>query len=75
MILSMTSSVKMKSLKLRDLYAKSMIEHCFAVRLAGGSSIRNGRLEVRYNGTWGTVCDDSFTDAAARVACFMLGYG
>ena len=34
-----------------------------------------GRLEVNYNGTWGTVCDSYFTDAAARVVCGSLGFG
>jgi len=48
---------------------------CSSVRLVGGSSPREGRLEVQYNGTWGTVCDDGFTDAAARVACYSLGFG
>jgi len=45
------------------------------VRLVGGPSSRQGRLQVYYNGIWGTVCDDAFTDAAARVVCSMLGYG
>jgi len=48
---------------------------CIPVRLAGGSSPHEGRLEVRYNGTWGTVCDNSFDDRDARVVCYMLGYG
>ena len=45
------------------------------VRLVGGSSSREGRLEVYHNDAWGTVCHGGFTDAAARVVCYMLGYG
>ena len=45
------------------------------VRLVGGPSPREGRLEVHYSGRWGTVCDDHFNDAAARVVCYVLGYG
>ena len=45
------------------------------VRLVGGSSSHEGRLEVNYDDVWGTVCDDGFTDAAARVVCYSLGYG
>ena len=43
--------------------------------LVGGSCPQEGRLEVQYNGVWGTVCDDGFTDAAARVVCYSLGFG
>jgi len=45
------------------------------VRLVGGPSPREGRLEVYHNATWGTVCDDYFNDAAARIVCYMLGFG
>lgn len=48
---------------------------CFVVRLAGGQSIHEGRLEILYNGTWGTVCDDRFNHTDARVVCYMLGFG
>jgi len=44
--------------------------------LVGGPDSHEGRLEVYYNRTWGTVCGDGFNDAAAGVACrsFELGY-
>ena len=43
-------------------------------RLVNGSSTSNGRLEILYNGTWSTVCDDSFGAPEAVVACRMLGF-
>jgi len=46
-----------------------------SVALVDGATPQEGRLEVQYNGVWGTVCDDGFTDAAARVVCYSLGFG
>jgi len=43
--------------------------------LVGGPNAGEGRLEVFHDYRWGTVCDDGFTDAAARVICYSLGFG
>ena len=53
------------------------------IRLVGGSTRFEGRVEVCLNNVWGTVCDDSFDRFTSRatinaqnfvtVACRQLG--
>lgn len=45
------------------------------MRIRDGPNAAVGRVEVRINGVWGTVCDDGFNYQAAQVVCRGLCYG
>ena len=44
------------------------------IRLAGGTSALEGRVEICTYRTWGTVCDDGWEDRDARVVCRQLRF-
>ena len=42
--------------------------------MRNGSASYQGRLEVKYNGEWGTVCNKAFSHNELSVACRELGF-
>ena len=44
------------------------------VRLKNGPRPTVGRVEIRHNGIWGTICEDKFGEEEAKVLCKMAGF-
>ena len=44
------------------------------IRLVGGSYQWEGRVEIYFSGTWGTITDSDWTSHDAQVVCHKLGH-
>ena len=44
------------------------------MRLIGGMTSSEGRVEVCVNNAWGTICDDGWSVEDSNVACKVAGY-
>ena len=62
------SQVKLIFLSLADCSPE------WSIRLVGGSSVTEGRVEVCLNGAWGTVADDLWGPSDSIVVCRQLGF-
>ena len=46
----------------------------YPVRLKGGTSTREGRVEIYFNGEWGSICDTHWTQLEADIVCRELNF-
>ena len=46
----------------------------YPIRLVNGSKPWEGIVEIFYNNTWGTICDDGYSSSNGPVLCKQLGY-
>ena len=55
-------------------YLVNEVDQFNKLRLVDGVNEVQGRIEIEYYDTSGTICDDYFTIYSANVACRRLGY-
>ena len=60
-------------LAVMELFSTLKVQNIF-YRLTDGPNHKSGRVEVKHNGVWGTICDDNFGENESQVICRMLGF-
>ena len=59
---------------IRCIFIPIILTIATEIRLAGGAGGYEGRVEVRYGGQWGTICDDNWDINDATIVCRSLGF-
>ena len=44
------------------------------IRLVNGTTPYEGRVEICYNGVWGSVCDSNWDYWDAAIVCLQMGF-
>ncbi|KAK0090170.1 hypothetical protein PV325_002595 [Microctonus aethiopoides] len=59
-----------------EIVSKAIVDESemVSVRLLGGRSNREGRLQIRIDDKWGTVCNYGWTIRDAALVCHQLGF-
>uniref|UniRef100_A0A667ZWT9 SRCR domain-containing protein n=1 Tax=Myripristis murdjan TaxID=586833 RepID=A0A667ZWT9_9TELE len=69
------STLRECSMKSMFLQSELKITCSESVRLVNGNSLCSGRVEVKSNQLWSSVCEDDFDHQDAQVVCRELGCG